>query len=155
VLLIGASFGEVGLCRVFLGRGLRNTGSLKHVAFAVNPSVSNVLDDECGEQASNQDCPRSSLIFDALDAVVGKKELRMCKELHPVSFCLSNLSRSEELTCTMAVEMMTPVPNWRMATMRVPSMLTFVKRDVRIGTNTPMAPVTRITKSRPIRRGTS
>jgi hypothetical protein len=55
----------------------------------------------------------------------------------------------------MAVEIMTPVPNCRMATMTVPFMLTFVKRDVRIGTKTPMAPVTKMTKSRPIRRGTS
>lgn len=55
----------------------------------------------------------------------------------------------------MAVEMMTPVPNWRMATIRVPFILTDVNLDVRIGANTPMALVTRMTKRRPILSGTS
>jgi hypothetical protein len=55
----------------------------------------------------------------------------------------------------MAVEMTTPVPNWRMATMIVPSMLTDVNLDVRIGAKTPRALVTKMTKRRPILSGTS
>lgn len=55
----------------------------------------------------------------------------------------------------MAVEIMTPVPNWRMATISVLFMLTDVNLDVKIGANTPMALVTKITKRRPILSGTS
>jgi hypothetical protein len=73
VLLSRAGLRQVGLCSVFLSRRLRSFSSLEHVAFAVNPPVSNVLDDECNEQASDQDGSCSSLIFDALYAVVGEE----------------------------------------------------------------------------------
>lgn len=39
--------------------------------------------------------------------------------------------------------------------MTVPSMLTDVNLDVKIGAKTPMALVTKMTKSRPMRKGTS
>lgn len=50
--------------------------------------MSDVLDDECGEQASDQDGSCCSLIFNAFDAVVGEEELRVCEKLCMVSFCL-------------------------------------------------------------------
>jgi hypothetical protein len=87
---MGAGLCRVGLRRIFLNHGLRVASSLEHVAFAINPSVSNVLDDECGEQASDQDGSCSSLIFNALYAVIGEEELCVCEELHLVSFSFHN-----------------------------------------------------------------
>lgn len=51
--------------------------------------------------------------------------------------------------------MMTPVPNWRIATKTVPSVLKDVNFVVMMGANTPRALVTKMTKSRPTRKGTS
>lgn len=45
-------------------------GLLEHMALSINPPVSNVLNDESDEQASNQNSTRGSLVFDTLDAVI-------------------------------------------------------------------------------------
>jgi len=51
------------------------------MSLPVNPSVSNVLDDESDEQAGDHDSTRCSLVFDALDAIIREEELCMCEEL--------------------------------------------------------------------------
>jgi hypothetical protein len=124
------------------------------MTLSVHPSVCNVLDDESDEQAGNHDGSCSGLILNSLNAVIREEELCVREKLN----CVSGPPRvtcEGKLTCTIAVEIMTPVPNWRMATTRVPFMLTDVNLDVKIGANTPMALVTRMTKRRPILSGTS
>ena len=80
-----AGLGQIGIRRIFLSHRLRVTRSFEHVAFPVNPSVSNVLNDECDEQPGDHDGSRSSLIFDALDAVVVEEEFGVREKLYSVS----------------------------------------------------------------------
>jgi hypothetical protein len=87
-----AGLRQVGIRGIFLSHRLRGAGSLKHMALAVDPSMRNVLNDEGNEQTSDHDGSRSSLIFDALNAVVIEEELGVCEKLYPVSGCLETAS---------------------------------------------------------------
>jgi hypothetical protein len=123
------------------------------MTLAVDPSVSDVLDDESDKQAGDQDSTCSSFVFNPFNAVVRQKELRVGKKLYSVSG-QPGVESDRKHTCTIAVEMTTPVPNCRIATMSVLSMLTDVNLEVNMGANTPMALVTKMTKRRAILKGT-
>lgn len=88
VLFSRAGLRQIGIRSVFLSRWLHDTRPFEHVAFPVDPSVSDVFDDEGDEQASDQDSSCGSLVFDAFYAVVGEEELRVREELFLVSGCL-------------------------------------------------------------------
>lgn len=82
-VLSRASLRDVGIRGVLLaGRWLDSTGSLKHMALLVNPSVSDVLDEESQEQASHQYGTGGSLIFDAGQAVIVEENLSVREQLH-------------------------------------------------------------------------
>ena len=55
------------------------------MAFPVNPSVCNVLNEESQEQASHQDSTSSCLVFDAFEAVVVEEQLCVGEKLSYVS----------------------------------------------------------------------
>jgi len=47
------------------------------VTLPVDPSMSDVLDDESDEQASDQDSTSCSFVLDPFDAVIGEEKLCM------------------------------------------------------------------------------
>lgn len=156
LVLIRVRVRDISIRSVFLTSRLRDSARpLEHVTLLVDPSVGNIFDAKRQEKTCHQDGARGGFVLDALQAVVVEEERGVCKELYLVSMGYGQYKYADELTWTIAVEITTPVPNWRIATMTIPSMLTEVNLSVMIGANTPMALVTRMTKSNPIRNGTS